>query len=163
MKSKSAVVLSLFLAAGLAGCAGQTTDPRQGGLFSYNPSAYDQRLQERQHLLAQEEQSTRSVEAEKAVLEAEKTSQIREKADLEKQVQEFSASMTALERRIQSRQAETAAQKHERQRMLAEIDTLRASSAAAERLEDAEKRLELERLQKKRDALEQEAASLMLL
>jgi hypothetical protein len=163
MKSGSALVLSLFLAAGLAGCAGQTTDPRQGGLFSYNPSAYDQRLQERQHLLAQEELSTRSAEGEKAVLEAEKTSRAREKAALERQLQEFSASMTSLEQRIQSRQAETAAQKTERQRILAEIDTLRASTAAAESLEDAAKRLELERLQKKRDELEREAASLMLL
>lgn len=163
MKSGSAVFLTLLLAATLAGCAGQTTDPRQGGLFSYNPSAYDQRLQERQHLLAQEEQSTRSAEAEKAVLEAEKTSQAREKAALENQLQEFIASMTSLERRIQSQQAKTATQKHERQRIMAEIETLRAATEAAESLEDAEKRIELERLQKKRDELEREAASLMLL
>jgi len=37
----------------LNGCAGGTTDPRKGGLFSYNPNAYEQRLAEReQHLSA---------------------------------------------------------------------------------------------------------------
>ena len=35
----------------LTGCA-TTTDPRQGGLFSYNPQAYQQRLDERRNTLA---------------------------------------------------------------------------------------------------------------
>jgi chromosome segregation ATPase len=34
----------------LTGCA-TTTDPRQGGLFSYNPQAYEQRLEERRSTL----------------------------------------------------------------------------------------------------------------
>jgi len=34
----------------LVGCA-TTTDPRQGGLFSYNPKAYEQRLEERRNTL----------------------------------------------------------------------------------------------------------------
>lgn len=35
----------------LAGCAGGTTDPRQGGLFSYDPAAYEQRLADRENNL----------------------------------------------------------------------------------------------------------------
>jgi chromosome segregation ATPase len=35
----------------LMGCA-TTTDPRQGGLFSYNPQAYEQRLEERRQTMA---------------------------------------------------------------------------------------------------------------
>jgi len=42
----------------LSGCAGQTTDPRKGGLFSYDPDAYEQRLDERRaHLNAIEKEN----------------------------------------------------------------------------------------------------------
>ncbi|MBM9536206.1 hypothetical protein [Desulfobulbus alkaliphilus] len=163
MQTRTALIWFFVVPMMLAGCAGQTTDPRQGGLFSYNPDAYEQRLRERQYLLDQEEQATRSIEVEQTVLEAEKISRAQEKAALEKQVREFNASMNSLEQQIQSRQATTEAQKKERQRMLAEIAALRASTDAAESLEDAEKQRELERLEKKRDDLEREAASLMLL
>ena len=50
--------LLLFCVAVLQfGCAGQTSDPRQGGLFSYNPEAYEQRAQERKERLAAIEQA----------------------------------------------------------------------------------------------------------
>lgn len=42
----------------LNGCAGQTTDPRHGGLFSYDPAAYQQRLDERKSRLTKIEQDT---------------------------------------------------------------------------------------------------------
>ena len=163
MQSRMAFAWFFVLMIMLAGCAGQTTDPRQGGLFSYNPEAYEQRLRQREFLLAQEEQATRSAEEEQALLEAERISRTQEKAALEKQVRDFNASMVSLEQQIQNRQATTEVQQKERQRILAEIAALQASTEAAESLEDAEKRRELERLEKKRDDLEREAASLMLL
>lgn len=42
----------------LNGCAGGTTDPRQGGLFSYDPDAYEQRLSDRERHLASVENDT---------------------------------------------------------------------------------------------------------
>ena len=42
MQTKASLLLAGSLVVVLAGCAGQTTDPRQGGLFSYNPQAYEQ-------------------------------------------------------------------------------------------------------------------------
>lgn len=42
----------------LNGCAGGTTDPRQGGLFSYDPAAYEQRLSDREHRLSSIEGDT---------------------------------------------------------------------------------------------------------
>ncbi len=51
MKKKS--LLTFAAAVLLSGCAGQTTDPRQGGLFSYDPKAYDQRLADRENRLAE--------------------------------------------------------------------------------------------------------------
>lgn len=42
----------------LNGCTGGTTDPRQGGLFSYNPDAYEQRLADRERHLSSVENDT---------------------------------------------------------------------------------------------------------
>ena len=42
----------------LNGCAGGTTDPRKGGLFSYDPAAYEQRLAEREQKLSSIENDT---------------------------------------------------------------------------------------------------------
>lgn len=42
----------------LNGCAGGTTDPRKGGLFSYNPEAYEQRLADRERELSSIERDT---------------------------------------------------------------------------------------------------------
>ncbi len=42
----------------LNGCAGGTTDPRQGGLFSYDPTAYEQRLADREQHLSSVEKDT---------------------------------------------------------------------------------------------------------
>ena len=42
----------------LNGCAGGTTDPRQGGLFSYNPDAYEKRLADREQNLSGIESDT---------------------------------------------------------------------------------------------------------
>ena len=43
----------------LSGCAGKTTDPRKGGLFSYNPDAYEKRLSDRQKQLNSINRDTR--------------------------------------------------------------------------------------------------------
>lgn len=42
----------------LNGCAGGTTDPRQGGLFSYDPDAYEKRLSDREKHLSSIESDT---------------------------------------------------------------------------------------------------------
>lgn len=42
----------------LNGCSGKTTDPRQGGLFSYNPDAYEKRLADRERELSSVESDT---------------------------------------------------------------------------------------------------------
>jgi len=41
----------------LSGCA-TTTDPRKGGLFSYNPDAYEKRLDDRRNKLHSVEKDT---------------------------------------------------------------------------------------------------------
>jgi chromosome segregation ATPase len=164
MKARHRLFCALGTAIMIGGCAGQTTDPRQGGLFSYNPDAYEQRLQDRRGQLSAEEQASRSTQAQSASLEAEKTSRTAEKAALEKQVKQLSASLASLEKKIKAKQTTTAVQDTERQRILAELGSVRSSTRIADEMEDPEeKRLELERLKARRDTLEKEAANLMRL
>lgn len=164
MKNRISLAMVGGLAALLAGCAGQTTDPRQGGLFSYNPQAYEQRLEDRRGHLSQVEQANREAETESAALESERASRQKEKAALQRQVRQLSASITKMEKDIKGKQAKTAIQQQEQQRILAELKSLQASSRNTDNIEDPEeKRLEIQRLQERRDQLEKEAASLMRL
>ena len=68
----SAIVLFL-----LSGCAGQTTDPRKGGLFSYDPDAYEQRLADRRNYLASIEKDTEAQKRKQARLKRELAAQKR--------------------------------------------------------------------------------------
>ena len=54
---------TIYLITGVAivllnGCASGTTDPRKGGLFSYDPNAYEQRLADRERNLSSIEGDT---------------------------------------------------------------------------------------------------------
>jgi septal ring factor EnvC (AmiA/AmiB activator) len=164
MKIGGFLVGGSCLALLLSGCAGQTTDPRQGGLFSYNPQAYEQRLLERHDHLSQVEQANRDAESKSAVLESERVSHQQEKTQLQRQIRTLSASITKMEKDIKAKRVKTTAQQQEQQRILAELDTLKASSRTTDNIEDPEeKRLELKRLQQRRDQLEKEAQGLMRL
>jgi chromosome segregation ATPase len=105
----------------LTGCA-TTTDPRQGGLFSYSPQAYEQRLGERRNTLealqknAEDQQRLEREAEEKRQVLAEQQQQLvaldtelaavhQRLAVYEAQNQRQSAEKTRLERAI--RQAET--------------------------------------------------------
>lgn len=56
-------VVALTGSAVLMGCA-TTDDPRQGGLFSYNPAAYERRLEQRRASLRKAEEERRRLETE---------------------------------------------------------------------------------------------------
>ncbi|MEA2048475.1 MAG: hypothetical protein U9O64_08540 [Campylobacterota bacterium] len=53
----------------LNGCAGGTTDPRKGGLFSYNPDAYEKRLSDRERRLSSIENDTAAQKSKTARLQ----------------------------------------------------------------------------------------------
>ena len=164
MQSRASLALTGSLVVLLAGCAGQTTDPRQGGLFSYNPQAYEQRLQERQSHLSQVEQENRAAEDQALSLESERAAREQENVSLRAKIKKLSASVSRLEKDIKAKQAKNAAQKKEQQRLLTEAGGLQSASRATDNIADPEeKRLELQRLQEHRDKLEKEAANLMKL
>lgn len=164
MDNRSRLLLCIFAALLLSGCAGGSTDPRTGGLLSYNPDAYEQRLQERQAKLAAIRQGNESLQAESSQLEAEKSARLKEKASVEKELKKVNTSVAALEKSIKTKQTRTAGQHDEQQRLLKEVESIKTAAKATDNVADPEEqRLELERLKSRRDKLEKEAANLMKL
>jgi chromosome segregation ATPase len=116
--------LAVFLSF-LTGCA-TTTDPRQGGLFSYNPQAYEQRLEDRRKSVTaldknrqEQAQLERRVEAKRqslaeqkeqlAGLDAELGSSQQRIATYKAQNQEQAAKKARLERDLRQAKARLAA------------------------------------------------------
>ncbi len=154
--------LILFAAAALlAGCAGGSADPRAPGIFNYNPDAYEQRAQEKKNRLGAIEQENKSLRSESSKLEMDKTAHLMEKEAVEKELKAISTSVSSLEKSVKSKQTKTAVQQKEQQRLLAELKSVKSSTKATDNIADPEeKKIELERLKKRRDELEKDAANL---
>ena len=86
----------------LPGCAADsgTTDPRQGGLFSYNPKAYERRIQEREARLNASSDETRAAQDEQTQLQASVTEQERKKAEAQKQMNAMNAELAKTRREL---------------------------------------------------------------
>ena len=67
----------------LSACAADsgTTDPRKGGLFSYNPKAYERRAQEREERLNASSEEARAAQDEQTQLQASVAAQDCRKAE----------------------------------------------------------------------------------
>jgi chromosome segregation ATPase len=72
----------------LPACAADSgsTDPRRGGLFSYNPKAYEHRAQEREARLNASSEDARSAQDEQARLQASLAAQERSNAEARKRL-----------------------------------------------------------------------------
>jgi peptidoglycan hydrolase CwlO-like protein len=115
-------IIGLFILL-VAGCA-TTDDPRQGGLFSYNPGAYEARLEQRHQNLAALQENQQQ-EAEQA-RQLESDVQIRQ-AMLERERERLhglDADLVRLQQNINQYQARTNAQQGEKQRLGREIKRL---------------------------------------
>lgn len=155
-------IAAMIFVSMLVGCAGQTTDPRQGGLFSYNPDAYEQRLAEQRSRLAKIEAATSRENAKTGSLEATKSSQILQKKELESKLAKLMTSIAILDQELRSAELLTAEKEQERKRILHDLKELQQSVALADKEDDfGDKRLEIERLKKKRKALEDESILLL--
>lgn len=164
MDNRYCIILCISVALLLSGCAGRSTDPRAGGIFSYNPDAYEQRLQERQGKLEAIRHGNESLQEESSQLEAEQLIRNNEKEAISKELKKSRAAVALLEKNIKSKQAKTTAQKKEQKRLLKEAQSITVSTQAADSVVNPdEKRQELERLKSRRDKLEKEAADLMRL
>jgi chromosome segregation ATPase len=155
------VVTGLFILLAV-GCA-TTDDPRQGGLFGYNPTAYEARLeQRRQNLTAlqqnqqQEEEQTRQLESDvqtrEAMLESERA-----------RLREIDDELARAQRNIDQYQARTNAQQTEKQRLTREFKRLQGKVVALknnQQLAEAEKKKEIESIKREMNELSKLAVQL---
>lgn len=146
------------------GCSGKTTDPHKGGLFSYNPSEYDKRIEARNENLKRLKEATIVEQSTTQSLEDSKESQTLQNTEFELKISALSLSIATLDDEIRTAQIKTDDQAKMRDRILKEVDQLKSSFKLADELEDTELKLqELENLKKRRDELEEEVQALMLL
>jgi predicted nucleic acid-binding Zn-ribbon protein len=96
----------------LVGCA-TTTDPRQGGLFSYNPQAYEQRLEERRQTMAALDK--KRLEAER--LEREVKAKRETLAEQKKLLSGLDAELAVAQQRIATYQSQNQQQANEKGRL----------------------------------------------
>ena len=165
MKQMVYALLLGIVASILFGCARGSEDPRAPGIWNYDREAYERRLRERQEKLEAFRQGNQSLKSETGRLESDKAAVLNEKRAVEQEMQKLSTSISSLERSVKVKQARTASQRKEQQRLLGELEKLRASAKANTDYEinPEERKLELERLRKRRDELEKEANNLMKL
>jgi chromosome segregation ATPase len=86
----------------LLGCAadGGTDDPRRGGLFSYNPKAYERRIQEREARLSASSEEAGAAQDERTRLEASVAAQERRKAEVRKKTDAMNAELIETRRAL---------------------------------------------------------------
>jgi chromosome segregation ATPase len=140
-----------------------TDDPRRGGLFSYNPKAYENRLDERQKRLdelkaqqAREKQVSEQLEKKVAQKQTEKDGLNQKLSALEKD-------MTGLKKQIQNKNAQNQQQEQALLQIQAKMEILEKELADIQSTppEDIEsQKKEIERLEQTIDELLKEAEAL---
>ena len=109
----------------LVGCA-TTDDPRQGGLFSYNPKAYEQRLAERRAALQEIQAQQQSEEDRSRRLHAELTAKQSEFDRQKSLLDALESDLTRVDRELETYQAKTSAQSAEKVRIENEVKRLKS-------------------------------------
>ena len=167
MKQLVCALLLGMVASMLTGCATGSEDPHDPGIgpFPFPKEVYERRLQERREKLEAIRRENERIRSETGLRESDKAAVLDEKRAVEKELHKLSTSIASLERSVKAKQTKTAAQRKERQRLLGELENLRGSAKANTDnvANPEERRLELERLQKRRQELEKEANNLMKL
>ncbi len=148
------------------GCQQTTTDPRKGGLFGYNPDAYEKRLQERRSTKDElerqqtaEEQKTRQLQGEIALKESEKEA-------LQKQIADLDDEIARIEIKMATAKLDTEEQKRAQWKISTKLQSLKGQLTTAKSPSNpatTAKKKEVERLKKEIDRLLEEAEALSTL
>ena len=159
---KIIVILMLALCVGVTGCAnlGLTTDPSQGGLFSYNPDAYEQRLQQRRERLRELERQEIAEEQRRQNLNRSAASRRQANQDMQNKLKAVTNSSEKLRRSLDNVKTTNDEQAKALLDLQARRDRLNADIKAVEtshNMNDDEKRVEAERLKREVERLLREA------
>ncbi len=154
-------IFCLFILS-MLGCA-TTDDPRRGGLFDYNPKAYEKRLEARRQELAKLEYTRQELERETHTFQneveakQELRAQQREQLDiLAQDLARLDDEIVKIQQNVDKYQARTAAQKRERKRILVEVRAVKRQLSMlrqSSQIPEAEKQEKIAKLQHDIDAL----------
>ena len=153
------IVLHIFLLS-LVGCGPKTTDPRAGGLFSYDPNAYEQRLSKREKILQDENDTASKLSEEKGHLNETRE---QKRAQLEKLQAEFDAfriNLSSLELKLQKTKHSSAVNQAKQTNLKKKLLEIQNKSFEVSPNTDEKAKL-LYDLEKQKKALEEEIDLLM--
>ena len=142
----------------LSGCLGANTgDPRQGGLFGYNPRNYDQRIQDREARNQEAEAESTRLQEETASLEKQKRQKQANVAAQKRDLNQVNAEIKSLKAKIRCEQAKPAAATGKKTVKTRHVQT--APTAVTGETE-AQKAAKIRRMQEELKRLEAEADAL---
>jgi len=142
----------------LSGCAGLSTNPAEGGLFSYNPKAYEARQQEKSNQVQQLQAERLQHEKDAVTLRKERDKQSAAVSRQEKQLKSVQSELTTLSSSITALKKGTDKQRSRALALEKEHHRLQQSLVDADNETDVQARQEkIRRLQNELKALEQEA------
>lgn len=166
MKFFISIAGCLLLLLSLEACVSSTeTDPRKGGLFGYNPKAYDKRIEERKATLATTEADTQSAKLETQQLETNKQEKLAQQEALKSKLTALYSESGKLQKQLEQVKAANVGQEKELKRLQDEVAALRSNTIKTNNsnTSDAAKQAEIKRLQQHMDELLEEAAALSAL
>ncbi|MDL2267275.1 hypothetical protein LJC46_04720 [Desulfovibrio sp. OttesenSCG-928-G15] len=157
MKKLSTVITALATLMLVTACQ-TTTDPREGGLFSYSPKAYEKRQEERKSRLGQLKDEQQEHQAENESLSKSVADQKAKHAALNKKI-------SGLNKEINSYKAANKAQQNKLNQLRSRQASLqkRANAVSGSSMSTAQKEAEAAKLQKDVDRLTNEFNSLSML
>ncbi|MBU1340309.1 MAG: hypothetical protein KKE44_18430 [Proteobacteria bacterium] len=163
MKSIIPIAGCLLMLLSLGACVSSTeTDPRKGGLFGYNPAAYEKRIEERKTKLAATEADTQKAKQESQQLESSKQEKQTRHEALKTKLAALYSESGKLENQLKKTKTANASQNQALKRLqdgaaALKADTIKTNNSDAS---DAAKQARIEQLQKRMDELLKEAEAL---
>ncbi len=146
----------------LGGCA-TTSDPSKGGLFSYNPEAYEARRQEREARLAAIEEAQRAEAAQSSALEASKEQKSTQLERQQAQLRSLKAQVATMKKRLQQASPKNSEQQTALNTLQQRATKLQSDMQRADATQDvAARKAYLEKLQKEYHMLQQEIDVLLM-
>lgn len=163
MKSIICIAGCLLILFSLEGCVSSTeTDPRKGGLFGYNPKAYEKRIEERKATLSATESDTQEAKLESQKLEATKQEKLTQHEALKTRLAALYSETGKLQKQLEQAKAANPGQEQEKKRLQDEVATLRANTIKTNNSNDSDaaKQEKIKQLQQRMDKLLEEAEAL---
>jgi chromosome segregation ATPase len=166
MKHLILVAGCLLMLLSLEACVSSTeTDPRKGGLFGYNPKAYEKRIEDKKATLATTEADTQNAKLETQNLETTKQKKLADHEALKTKLAALYSESGKLQKQLEQVKATNSGQEKELKRLQDEVAALRTQTIKTKNANttDAAKQAEIKRLQQHMDKLLEEAAALSAL